>query len=143
MSFSSAFPSEYLRADDLNDQSVAAEIKNVVMKAVGREQETRPVVYFTNLEKGLVLNKTNGRIIVKEYGDDMSAWASAEVILFPTEIDFNGEMKATIRVKIPPRSRVKRSLNAPPRVTVTTGPGLAKLAAGAPAHPNGASDEIP
>jgi hypothetical protein len=143
LSFSAAYPSEYLRPDDLNDQSVAAEIKSVAMKEVGREQEIKPVVHFTNFQKGLVLNKTNGRLIAKEYGDDMSAWEGAEVILFPTEVEFKGEMKATIRVKIPPRRRAEASPNAPPRVTATARPELAKVAAGAPVHPNGPSDEIP
>jgi hypothetical protein len=61
--------SKYLRAEDLTQEKLLR-IKSVSVETVGRgsNQEQKPVLWFTNHVKGLVLNKTNNRTIHGAYG---------------------------------------------------------------------------
>lgn len=101
MKVSEAFPSQYLKAADLNGRNVSLTIKNVDIETIGDDR--KPVVYFEGKEKGLVLNKTNANTIAFTYGDDMDEWRGGEIIIFPTTTDFQGRTVDAIRVKIPPR----------------------------------------
>jgi hypothetical protein len=65
-------------------------------------QEQKPVVWFTTLKKGLVLNKTNSRTLRAALGDDMEKWADAIIIVFPTHTDFGGKTVGALRVRMPP-----------------------------------------
>ncbi len=103
MKMTEAFPSKYLRADvDVCDeQPVVATIKEVEMETVGQgaQSDSKPVVYFREFTKGLVLNKTNAGIISDLYGDDSDDWAGKRVTLYATEVQFEGKMVAAIRIK--------------------------------------------
>jgi hypothetical protein len=101
MKVSEAFPSQYLKAADLNGRNVTLTIKNVDLETIGDDR--KPVAYFEGKEKGLVLNKTNANTIAFAYGDDMDEWRGGEIIIFPTTTDFQGRTVDAIRVKIPPR----------------------------------------
>lgn len=101
MKVSEAFPSQYLKAADLNGRNVSLTIKNVDIETIGDDR--KPVAYFEGKEKGLVLNKTNANTIAFAYGDDMDEWRGGEIIIFPTTTDFQGRTVDAIRVKIPPR----------------------------------------
>lgn len=101
MRIGEAFPSEYLKASDLQGRTVKAVISNVEMKDIGSDH--KPVLYFKGKEKGLVLNKTNANTIALVYGDDTQDWDGGEVELYPTRVDFQGRQVDAIRVKIPPR----------------------------------------
>jgi hypothetical protein len=97
---SNAFPSKFLKAADLQDQQHEVIIDHVEM---GDEMdgERKPVVFFQGKAKGLVLNKTNAKQIVTAYGDDSDDWTGKPLVLFPTMVDFRGDMVEAIRVKIP------------------------------------------
>jgi hypothetical protein len=60
------------------------------------------VVWFTNDEHGLVLNKTNNRTIRGAFGDDCNGWTGKIIVLFPTMDEFRGKMVPVLRVRIPP-----------------------------------------
>ena len=109
MLMSEAFPSEYLRAADLKDQNVRVIISHIEMRDVG--DDNKPVLFFQNKEKGLVLNKTNGNNIAILYGDDTDDWSGKEIVLYPTMVDFQGRSVSAIRVRgIQPKDR--KSTNA-------------------------------
>ena len=69
---------------------------------VGAEKETKLVVWFTNDERGLVLNKTNNRTLRGAFGDAVDGWISKVVAVFPTMVDMRGKMVPALRVQIPP-----------------------------------------
>lgn len=102
MKMSEAFPSKYLKADvDVPDEgSIMFTIANVQMETLGQGQDAddKPVVYFEESEKGLVLNKTNGNTLVSLYGDDSDDWTGKRVNLFSTDVDFGGKATRAIRV---------------------------------------------
>jgi hypothetical protein len=106
--------SKYLRATDLGE--IGSE-KRVKIKAVtketdvGEKQETKACVWFTNLDKGLILNKTNLRMLQGAFGDSMDAWPSKIVVLFSIMADLRGKPTPAVRVRIPPP---KEAYKAPP-----------------------------
>jgi hypothetical protein len=68
----------------------------------GAEQQKKLVVWFTNDERGLVLNKTNNRTMRGAFGDDCADWAGKIVVVFPSTVDLRGKMVPSLRVRIPP-----------------------------------------
>ena len=100
MKISSAFPSKYLKAADLMDQNVNVIMSHVDMEDVG-DTDKKPVLYFKGKDKGVVLNKTNSRVITNAYGDDTEGWKDKPIILYPAMVDFRGDMVEAIRVRIP------------------------------------------
>lgn len=99
MRVSQAFPSNYIKAADLQDRSVRVTISGYKMEAIGEDQ--KPVLYFKGKEKGLVMNKTNANNIAAEYGDDMDMWQGKEIVLFSAWVDFQGKSVEAIRVRKP------------------------------------------
>jgi hypothetical protein len=95
--------SKYLKAADL-DHEKKFRIKKVTEEelGVGKDKEVKLVVWFTNEERGLVLNKTNLRTLRGAFGDDTAGWADKVIVVFPTEVDVRGKMGLGLRVRIPP-----------------------------------------
>src|SRR4051812_44006461 len=95
--------SRYLKAADIGE--VGSE-KRVKIKAVtketdvGEKQETKACVWFTTLEKGLLLNKTNLRTLQGPLGDVMDAWAGKIVVLYVIMDNFRGKPGPALRVRI-------------------------------------------
>lgn len=106
MNINSAFPSKYLKSSDI-DEDVTVTIKGIDLQNVakqGEKQEMKPVVSFHELDKPLVCNKTNARMIAKITGsDDTDDWAGKKVRLIATEVEFQGELVVAIRVREPKR----------------------------------------
>ena len=99
MKISKAFPSDYLKAADLDDKPRTLKMQRVEMGKIG--DDTKPVLYFSGEEKGLVVNKTNANIITKIYGDDTDDWIGQDIILYPAMVEFKGDMVEAIRVRAP------------------------------------------
>lgn len=102
-----AFPSNYLKAADLQGRDVKCIIDRVQMEDIGSDH--KPVVYFQGKEKGLVLNKTNAFTISDVYGAETEEWYGKAVILFATKTDFQGKRVDAIRL------RTVRDNTPPPR----------------------------
>jgi hypothetical protein len=95
--------SRFLKAEDLPAEK-KFRIKAVTEEevGVGKDKERKLVVWFTNDEHGLVLNKTNNRTIRGAFGDACDGWVGKIIIVFPTMAEFRGTMKPALRVRIPP-----------------------------------------
>ncbi len=96
---SEAFPSNYLKAADLNNRTIKVAINKVVFEEIGRDKDSKPIVYFENVKKGLVLNKTNAVEIAATHGDQMDGWIGKEIELFSMMVPFQGQNVAAIRVR--------------------------------------------
>ncbi len=99
MKVSDAFPSDYLKAADIGNNQIKVLVSHVEMRDVG--DDTKPVVFFQNKKKGVVLNITNANAIAQYYGDDMDKWAGHEIVLFTMMVSYQGRMQPGIRVRIP------------------------------------------
>lgn len=101
MKISEAFPSKYLKADEL-EGDVTYTIREVQMETIGQGQDAdeKPVVYFEETEKGLALNKTNANTISGLHGGDTDYWTGKKITLFSTEVDFQGRQTLAIRIRM-------------------------------------------
>ncbi len=102
MKISAAFPSNYIKAADLDGKPRALQIRTCVPEELGQgnDKETKPVLYFQDRQKGLVLNKTNATVIADAYGDDTSNWEGKAVEVYPTQVEFKGKLVDGIRLRV-------------------------------------------
>ena len=109
--------SKYLKAADLGEigSEKRVKIKTVTKEiGVGERQETKACVWFTNLDKGLLLNKTNLRVLQGAFGNVMDAWAGKIAVVYSTMADFRGQMTASVRVRIPPPKEANKATASTP-----------------------------
>ena len=104
-----AFPSPYLRAADLNNRTAKLKMEKVVFEEIGQDKDQKPVLYFVDTKKGLVLNKTNATTIGAVYGQELEGWTGKEIELFSQMVPFQGQTVPAIRVRAAPEEP------APPR----------------------------
>lgn len=96
-----AFPSNFFKESDLNDEEVTLTIKSVDMQKLGDDEKL--VASFKGTDKKLVINKTNFKNIVKATGEeDTDDWPGKRVTLYPTETEFKGDTVPCIRIKSKP-----------------------------------------
>ncbi len=107
MRISAAFPSDYLKAVDLQGRSITVTMARVDMQDLNGDP--KPILYFQGKERGLVLNKTNANKIAEIYGDDTDNWIGEEIILYEAMVEFQGKTVAAIRVRLAPRNGKKQS----------------------------------
>ena len=95
--------SRFLKADDF-DGDRKFRIKSVTEELVGAgaEKEKKLVVWFTNDECGLVLNRVNNRTLRGAFGDDTAGWINKIIIVFSMMVEMRGKMVPGLRVRIPP-----------------------------------------
>ena len=92
--------SKFMNAGDFVSEK-ALRIKAVTVESMPRGEQ-KPVLWFTNHQKGLILNKTNNRTLRGSFGDDMENWAGKVLVVYPTQTDFGGKTVGALRVRIPP-----------------------------------------
>jgi len=118
------YPSKYLAADsDVPEEGqliVTFDRVEVETLGQGADAEDKPVAYFRETKKGLVINKTNWIQFAKILdSDDSDDWIGRKVALFSTDVSFGKEMKRGIRVssKLPkgaaPRQPEPAAVGAP------------------------------
>ncbi len=93
------FPSNFLKAADLNNRTVKVKIDKVIFEEIGQEKDKKQVMYFADVKKGLVLNKTNATTIGSVHGQEIEGWTGREIELFTQMVPFNGQNVAAIRVR--------------------------------------------
>ena len=121
MQLDNLYPSKWLKAGDLQGQTVPVVIIRVVMEDVG-DEAGKPVAYFQNRDKGLVLNKTNAMSIGLVHGQDTDAWTGKTIELFPAVVMFQGQNVPCIRVR-PVAAAYQGAYGAPERPSPLQGPG--------------------
>jgi len=97
MKLSEVFPSNYLKADDLQGRDVPVTIREYKMEKLG--DDNKLVIYFRGKEKGLVCNRTNADRIAHYYGEDLKEWLGKSVILGTELVSFQGKTSDALRIK--------------------------------------------
>lgn len=110
MDINDAFPSKWLKATEFEEDMILT-MNIVQMEEIGQgeDKETKPVLYFKETDKGLVLNKTNAATITTLYGSQTTKWGGKKIALFPTEVSFGGKQTLAIRVRMKPPKADKGS----------------------------------
>jgi hypothetical protein len=103
MRINEAFPSKYLKADDLDDGdmtlTIKAERSETMGEGAGAQQKV--ILTFKETDKEFVCNKTNFRTIAKlTECDDSADWIGKQITLYPAEVEFQGETMLGIRVRL-------------------------------------------
>ena len=106
MKTSDAFPSQWLAAADV-DPAVVVTVSGLTQEEVGQKKELKPVLWFQEQSKGLIINKTNWQATVKICGsDDSDDWVGKAVELYSTLVQFAGEEVHAIRVRAPKTAKL-------------------------------------
>jgi arginase family enzyme len=105
-----AFPSRYLKAEDLKGPTVV-EIETVVpelLKGSDGSSKTKQVAYFKSKKKVLVLNVVNFDAITDITAQiDTDDWPGHCIELFTTTTTMGGKSVACIRVRAPGQKSAK------------------------------------
>jgi hypothetical protein len=78
MAIMAKFPSKFLKGDDI-EAGETVTVKQVRDELVGLDQEEKPIVYFSEYDRGVILNKTNAKALVRVFGDDEAKWPGKKV----------------------------------------------------------------
>lgn len=83
------YGSKYLGAVDLGDRKVRSRIgkirKETMPQRDGKPSRPKIVIYFTTLDKPLVLNATNKDTLEKALGRNPASWIGAEIGIFAAD----------------------------------------------------------
>jgi hypothetical protein len=135
MKLSEVFKSDFLKAEDLDEDTVVT-IAGVEVKELGsgKDKDQKPVITFEELDKGLACNRTNAQTIAKLYGDDTDDWIGKQITLFATEVDFKGDQVLAIRVRTrapkttAPATAPAKTSTAPATATTSANPAATERA---------------
>ena len=98
------FPSKYLKAADAeNDITLTiAKVSTEKMKDQDGKEETKPVIHFTEVDKGMVLNKTNANVLTDLFGETIEEWTGHRVTLCAVDVDAFGKIQKALRFRAEP-----------------------------------------
>lgn len=96
------FPSKYLAAVDATTDTIVT-IKGIEIELLKNKDtdkdEPKPILYFNEFEKGMVLNKTNKNTLATLYGNDISELVGKRVILYAPICESFGKSAPALRIK--------------------------------------------
>ena len=102
MDTSNLYPSKYVGSDDLRGNHVTVTIQELKLESLKDRnglQQMKPVLYFQNAKKGLVINKTNLKSLQAILGSKNSRdWVGKKIVLFSIPVQFGDEMRQGIRI---------------------------------------------
>lgn len=99
MKLSEAFPSNYLKSDDLQGRDISVVIAGAVIEKVGNDQKL--VLTFQGAKKSMICNKTNSGRIAYLYGEETNDWIGKEIVLCSEFVEYQGKTVKGLRVKPP------------------------------------------
>jgi hypothetical protein len=133
---SDLYSSKHLKCADLGGKPVTVVIDHVTVEAFQNDGDNarKAVLHFDgNVNKPLVVNKTNYLILRHAFGPNTDTWIGKQIVLSPSMTPFKGKMVETIRVE-PLR---------PPAAPQAGAPQAGVPPAGAPSASAPLNDEIP
>lgn len=121
-SVNALFPSNYLKASDFPQPRIVT-INRLEMQKMNDGTE-KPVLFFNELEHGLVMNKTNANRIAEFLGENYQGWPQRQVELYMEMVDFQGKRTPAIRARAP---QMQHGYQHPPQgyQQPMNGPGIA------------------
>lgn len=107
------FPSKYLKGHDLRGREATVTIDRVETTRIRGDKVN--IIHFEGKDKGLVMNVTIYNQIADVLSEENTdAWEGQQIVIFPTEVEFNGEMKSVVRVRTSkPRREPETDWQAP------------------------------
>ena len=98
------YGSKYLSAADLGDKKIKTRIgkirKEPMRQQGGKPERSKFVIYFTTLDKPMVLNATNKNALVDKLGKVPANWVDAEIGLYTENTQFAGKAVKGLRLRV-------------------------------------------
>jgi hypothetical protein len=97
------YGSKYLSAADLGDKKLRtriAKIRKEAMRQQSGAERPKFVIYFTTLDKPMVLNATNKIALVEQLGNVPADWIGAEIGLYTENTQFAGKPVKGLRLRV-------------------------------------------
>jgi hypothetical protein len=113
MHLSEAFPSQFLKWEDLDGKEPTVVISGAEIELLGTDRKL--VLQFQGKQKRFVCNRTNANAIEFLYGSDTEDWIGKEITLFVVPVQFQGKMVNGLRVRAPGKRAAKPSRASDPR----------------------------
>lgn len=97
------FKGSYITAAELDGKTATMTISHVLMEKLtdpetGKEKD-KGIVYFREIPRGWVANRTNMACVAAMFGDRTGAWTGKRVTLFSTPVNVGPKKELGIRVK--------------------------------------------
>jgi hypothetical protein len=100
MDIDEIYPSRWLKAADLSPDGDQVTIRKVTMEEIGEERERKAIMSFDELDKELVVNKTNLNSIAELTSERNSDnWTGHVIKLVRVRVPFGGKNVEAIRVE--------------------------------------------
>lgn len=100
-----AFPSKYIKTEDLEGKTLNVTIERVITETIKKDDgstEEKRIVYFKGAQRGMVLNQTNWNAIADISGQqDDDDWPGTKIMLYPTKTQFGAKIVPCIRIMGP------------------------------------------
>ena len=100
MNVSDMYPSKWISADDLAAGDLSLTITELTMHTFRDDPEPSPVLYFSEVDQGFAVNKTNANAIAQLHGPETDDWTGKRITLFRQEVEFAGKMVWGSRVRL-------------------------------------------
>jgi hypothetical protein len=98
------YGSKYLGAVSIGDKKIRTRIgkvrKETMPQQGGKPGRAKFVIYFTTLDKPMVLNATNKNVLVEKLGKVPANWVDAEVGLYTENTQFGGKQVKGLRLRV-------------------------------------------
>src|SRR5262245_63464995 len=107
-SFDDWYPSAYLRADDVIDKPMVLTISSIQLEKM-QDGKQKPVVFFKEERRGLVLNVINKNFLVMlTRSKDPADAVGQRVSLVALEAEYQGKPCMALRLRRPPAGSPRR-----------------------------------
>lgn len=100
MNVNDLFPSKWISAEGLAAGDLSLTITELTMHTFRDDPEPSPVLYFSEVEQGFAINKTNASAIAQLHGPETDGWTGKRITLFRQEVEFGGKMVWGVRVRL-------------------------------------------
>ena len=96
---------DFIKKEDLQDEDILVQIKNVEAAEFVDKQTAhieKRLQLVLGIDKKLTLNSTNTKILVKRFGNDTNAWIGKTITLYYDEsVSYAGRLTGGIRIRLP------------------------------------------
>lgn len=121
MNIDEIYTSKYLAAADLKGKTPIVTITQIEMAKMP-DGQSKPCIFVNNNPKGILVNKTNAKMIAKLYGNETDAWIGKKIKLIAAWVEYQGDTVQGLRVRPPndvvytnDEAQVPVDLSGPPK----------------------------
>lgn len=98
MNVDEVYPSRWLKAEDIGDKKIKVTIESVEKEDF--DNGSKLVLFFGEMDKGLVLNLTNKNKMVEGLGKETNDWIGEKIELYTALVSYKKEEVKAIRLKV-------------------------------------------